>query len=83
MADVQQFPAIDAAKWQRIKDAARAKIGVVLAADIGDASAKGIELSWSYNAQTLDLTVTLVKRSWFDPNAAEIDTDIATWIGAA
>lgn len=83
MTDTQQFANVDAAKWQRIIAQVKAKAGIVITKDIGDAAAKGIELSWSYNAATLDLTVTLVKRSWFDPSAQVIDDDIKTWIEAA
>lgn len=83
MQDTHQFSGIDAAKWQRIKDQVKAKVGVDISSDVGDATAKGIELSWSYNAATLDLSIALVKREWFDPSQTEIDTDLDTWIPAA
>lgn len=83
MQDTHQFSGIDAAKWQRIQAQVKAKVGVDVTGDVGDATAKGIELSWSYNATTLDLSITLVKRTWFDPSQSEIDADIASWIPAA
>jgi hypothetical protein len=79
----EQFTNVDAAKWERIKAAVKAKVGITVSSDIGDAQAKGIELSWTYNAATLDLAVALLKRSWYDPSEGEIDTDLKAWVGGA
>lgn len=83
MTDTQKFTGIDVAKWGRIVAQVQTKVGITITSDIGDAAAKGIELSWSFNRQTGDLAITLVKRSWFDPSEQVIDDDIKTWIQAA
>jgi hypothetical protein len=83
MADTQQFTGIDEAKWDRIKAAIKAKTGITVTSDVGDQHSRGVELSWSFNAQTTDLTVTLVKRSFYDPDAATIDKAIAKLVADA
>jgi hypothetical protein len=83
MTDTQDFKGIDAAKWEQIKAAIFTKVGITITSDIGEQTKDGIELSWSYNAANLDLTVTLVKREFFDPSAQIIDTDIATLVANA
>lgn len=81
--DVHQFTGIDAAKWESIKALVQTKLGLNITSDIGDQSKDGIELSWSYNATTLDLTITLINREWFDPSQQTIDTDIESWVTTA
>jgi hypothetical protein len=83
LSNTQSFQTVDAAKWERIKAAVKAKSGITISADTGQASAKGITISWAYDAATIELTITLIKESWYDPSATEIDTDIATWVQAA
>ena len=82
MADTHEFLNVDAEKWERIK-AKLAIQGVTVDADQGDASHKGIELSWSYNPALEYLKITLVKRAFYDPSTATIDADIEQWISAA
>jgi hypothetical protein len=83
MQDTHQFSGIDAAKWTRIKDQVKAKVGVTISGDVGEASSKGIEISWSYNATTLNLTITVVKTSWYDPSISVIDTNIEQLVASA
>lgn len=83
MANEQVFQNIDAAKWQRIIASVQAKSGIAIGSDEGQDSAKGITISWLYNPASLELDITLVKESWYDPSAEEIDTDIQQWISAA
>lgn len=79
----QKFPGTDLAKWERIKLAVQAKAGITISTDVGAASAKGITIGWVYSPGTQDLTITLVKRSFFDPSEETIDTDIKTWVAGA
>jgi hypothetical protein len=79
----QTFQNVDAAKWQRVKDQLVAKANITIASDTGQAEARGIDISWSYDATAATLTVTLVSREWFDPSEQVIDTDISQWITAA
>lgn len=83
MADTQTFQNIDAAKWARIEAAVKAKGGITISNNDGEASAKGVDIKWDYLPDALSLTVTLVSRRFFDPSSAEIDTDLATWVAAA
>lgn len=81
--DSQTFSNIDPAKWQRIQASVKAKAGIDITTDTGIASAKGITISWTYTATTETLLISLVKRSFYDPPEATIDTDIAQWIAQA
>lgn len=83
MPDTQTFPNIDAAKWARIKAAVKDKAGIDISADFGVASAKGITISWNYVPAIQVLVIKLVKRSFYDPSADTIDTEILQWIEAA
>jgi len=83
MADSQTFQGIDADKWLRIKEAVLNKAGIGINSLIGSGSAKGITLSWSYSPDTQVLITTLVKRSFYDPSAEVIDSDIAAMVAAA
>lgn len=77
------FDKIDAAKWQRIKDALITKAGITITKDEGEAEAKGLDVAWKYDATALTLDVTPIKRAWYDPSEAVIDSDLVQWIGAA
>lgn len=79
----EHFDNIDAAKWQRIKDELIVKAGITITKDAGEAEAKGLDVAWKYDAIALTLDVTPIKRAWFDPSEAVIDTDLVQWIGAA
>jgi hypothetical protein len=81
--DTQTFQNVDAGKWERIKAAVKSKLGITISSDDGQAKAKGITLGWIYLPQSTSLAVSLIGREFFDPDAPTIDTDIATWIGAA
>lgn len=83
MPDTQVFKDVDAAKWQRIKDAIKAKSGIEITTDAGIASAKGIKLGWSWLEADKSLAVTQIERSFFDPSEGKIDADIAQWITTA
>lgn len=83
MPDTQTFLNIDAAKWTRIKAAVKAKAGIDITADAGIDSAKGITISWIYTPADESLSISPLKRSFFDPSQATIDTDIAQWIAQA
>lgn len=80
---VTQFVSIDINKWQRIKDFVKLKSGINITSDVGEATSHGIELSWSYNAQTLNLAITLVHRSFYDPSEESIVTSLIQWVNAA
>lgn len=77
------FDNVDAAKWQRIKDALIAKAGITITKDEGEAEAKGLDVAWKYDAVALTLDVTPQHRAWYDPSEAVIDKDLIQWIGAA
>lgn len=83
MTNTETFTGIDAAKWDRIVALVEAKLGISITSDVGDAAKKGIEVSWTFNRQTGELGITLVKRSWFDPSEQVIDDDIKTWVQEA
>lgn len=83
MADTQEFSNIDAAKWQRIKDAIKDKTGIAIDSNTGTQGAKGVSITWTYNPVRLDLTVTLLSRKFFDPSADTIDHDIAEMVSNA
>lgn len=83
MDDTQKFTGVDPDKWSRIKAAVLAKSGISIQTDVGAATAKGITLGWIYAPETGALSVTLVKRSFYDPSEETIDTDIKTWVEAA
>lgn len=83
VADTQSFPNIDAAKWERIKDLILLKVDIKIEADHGTASAKGIELTWTYNLSNTSLIVTLDSRKFFDPSAEVIDLKIADMVANA
>ncbi|HEV2709168.1 MAG TPA: hypothetical protein VGU67_03045 [Edaphobacter sp.] len=76
MADTQTFSNIDAAKWERIKAAIKAKTGIEIDSNVGTKGAKGVSITWTYNPVSLDLAATLLSRKFFDPSAEEIDHDI-------
>ena len=82
MADVHHFTGIDGAKWERIKRKLAAQ-GVTVTQDEGAASHDGIGLAWVYVPANEMLAITLVKRAFYDPSTAVIDTDIEQWITAA
>jgi hypothetical protein len=81
--DSQTFSNIDAAKWQRIQASVKSKASIDITTDTGIASAKGVTISWTYTLAIENLLISLVKRSFYDPSQATIDTDIAQWISAA
>lgn len=80
MSDTQSFPNIDTSRWQAIRDSAHVKAGITISADSGEAEEKGVAISWAYDPSSETLEVTLVKRSWYDPSAKDIDADIKAWI---
>lgn len=82
MADTQTFQNVDAAKWQRIKDALIAKANITITSDAGEAEAKGIDIAWEYNPIALTLVVTLEKHPFLEP-ASLIDKEIAEAIASA
>lgn len=83
MADSQTFQCIDADKWLRIKEVVLNKAGIGINSLVGNGSAKGITLSWSYSPDTQVLITTLVKRSFYDPSADVIEADLAEMVKAA
>ena len=83
MEDSQQFTGIDPAKWDRIRLKVLNEAGIDITSNLGSGSAKGISLSWSYVPDSETLTATLVKRSWYDPSEAVIETDLAAMVTAA
>lgn len=80
-ANTQTFSNIDAAKWQRIKDAIKAKYGITIETDTGRETKAGVTISWGYT-QT-QLVITLEHRSFFDPSEEVIDTGIANLVNNA
>jgi hypothetical protein len=82
-SSIQSFGNIDQAKWDRIKAAVKDKAGIDISANTGQATAKGITLSWAYDQSTSNLTVNLVKRSWFDPSSDVIESDLADMVKSA
>lgn len=83
MADVLKFANIDNSKWLRICAAVKDKAGIDMVSNIGAATAKGITIGWVYEPGTQDLSVTVTKRSFYDPSEATIDSDIEQWIAQA
>lgn len=83
MADTQIFVNIDAAKWSRIQAAVKAKTGISIIGNVGHAGAKGIQLGWSYDPQSLTLNTSLFKREFFDPSEQVIDSDLAQLVEGA
>lgn len=79
----ENFTGIDQPKWERIIAAVKDKTGIIITSNVGNGSAKGITISWIYSPIELELSVTLLKRSFYDPSEGEIDTDLKTWIGQA
>jgi hypothetical protein len=74
--DTQYFSNIDLEKWLRVKAVIKAETGIAVDQDAGTQSAKGITISWLYDAGAEKLVVSLVKREFFDPPASVIDSDI-------
>jgi hypothetical protein len=76
MHEIQEFTGIAPDRFERICADIKAKTGIVIAQDEGEASAKGITISWKYDRAKQDLTVQTLKRSWFDPPEDQIDQKI-------
>jgi hypothetical protein len=77
MADkIEQYPGITPDHFVRICADIKAKTGIDIAQDAGEASAKGITISWKYDRAAQDLSIQTLKRSWFDPSEDTIDNDI-------
>lgn len=83
MADIQTFQGIDEPKWERVKALITKETGIEIATDSGDAKKSGIELSWIYDPITSVLSVTLVKRAFYDPSEATIEGDISKLVAQA
>jgi hypothetical protein len=83
MADSQTFQGIDPAKWDHFRELVLNKAGIGINSLIGNGSAKGITLSWSYSPDAQVLTTTLAKRSFYDPSEQDIARDIAAMVKAA
>jgi hypothetical protein len=73
---IQQFSGIAPDRFARICADIKAKTGIEIAQDAGEASAKGITISWAYERAKQDLTIQVLKRAWFDPSEDTIDQDI-------
>lgn len=76
MHEQQEFSGIAPDRFDRIRADIKAKTGIDIAQDAGEASAKGITISWKYEEAAKSLTITTVKRSWFDPPEDVIDQKI-------
>lgn len=50
--------------------------GIPISGNAGTASKQGVTVSWSYDGETLSITVE--KRSWYDPSMEEIEARIAS-----
>lgn len=83
MSEPIKFTGVDADKWIRIKKAVQDKTGISIQTDAGVDEARGIRLGWAYMVVAEELSITLIKRSIWDPSEQEIDTDIEKWIGGA
>jgi hypothetical protein len=59
------------------------KVGIGINSFVGNGSAMGITLSWSYSPNEQVLITTLAKRSFYDPSEQDICTDIAAMVKAA
>jgi hypothetical protein len=74
---IEQYPGITPDHFVRICADIKAKTGIEIDKDAGEASAKGITISWKYDRTTQGLTIQTLKRSWFDPSEDTIDNDIS------
>jgi hypothetical protein len=83
MTDSQTFQGIDLAKWNHFRELVLNKAGIGINSLIGNGSAKGITLSWSYSPDAQVLTTTLAQRKIYDPSKENIGTDIAAMVRAA
>jgi hypothetical protein len=80
---MQVYQNIAPDRFDRIAAAVQARTGIAVSGDVGEASAKGITISWTYYPQTQTLTVTLVRRiPLIDPSQATILADIDALVGA-
>lgn len=79
----ENFTNITVPKWGRICAQVKAKTGIQIVGDDGQASAKGITINWTYSETNLTLQLVLVHRSWFDPSINAIDTQMKAWVAAA
>jgi len=79
----QTFQGINPAKWDHFRELVLNKAGIGINSLVGNGSAMGITLSWSYSPNEQVLTTTLAKRSFYDPSEQDIGTDIAAMVMAA
>jgi hypothetical protein len=83
VADSQTFQGIDLAKWEHFRELVLNKAGIGINSLVGNGSAKGITLSWSYSPDAQALVITLAKGSFYDPSKQDIGTDISAMVKAA
>jgi hypothetical protein len=80
MADSGTFD-VTPEQWIRVKSAVLAKTSIAITTDSGEASAKGLTISWNYADGKL--LITVLKHAWYDPSLETIDADISDMIADA
>jgi hypothetical protein len=63
-------------RFAAIAAAVKAKTGIVVAGNVGQASGKGLTIGWNYDPLAKILVLTPLKRAWYDPSETTIDADL-------
>ena len=58
----QAFSEVTAAQWECIKAAVQQKTGVVIPGDSGTVTQSGFSVTWTYNPQSLALTIQVTDK---------------------
>jgi hypothetical protein len=49
---------------------------------IGEVASMGVKVSWTYDPDALDLSVTIERDSLFDPSLENLEADLTAFIGS-
>lgn len=66
MCDPVTFPCFSALQFDNLMAKARAE-GLELSGEAGEADYKGVTVSWLYNPEREELTLTCTKKPWLYP----------------
>jgi hypothetical protein len=77
------YDGITPTQFAAIAAAVKSKTGIPVSGDVGQASGKGITISWNYDPQAQTLVLTPLKRAWYDPSEATIDLDLDALVKGA
>ena len=80
--DPQTFTGVAPSSWTFMKSEVQRVLGIAVAADSGEAAAKGFTLRWAYAVDEQTLTLTCVDKPFFAP-CGMINDQIAKLVDAA